>query len=123
MRHQSPCTMCGKSTRKFLLNDVTLGIPVCSYECEHKYLDALSSKEEAKLLGRLDNRITETKHRLKLCWTIAGTGVMIILLGFLAKTAAVFIAGALLATVCAFSTRYFEENKVRLTQTRKRIRV
>jgi hypothetical protein len=115
--------MCGKSTRKFLLNDVTLGTPVCSYECEHKYLDSLSSKEEAKLLGLLDNRISGTKHRLRLCWITAGIGVTIVLLGFLAKTAAVFIAGALLATVCAFSTRYFEEKIVKLTQTRKRIRV
>lgn len=123
MREKSPCTVCGKSTRNLLFNDNKLHIPICSYECEHKYLDTLSNKEEAKLLRCIDNRITQTKHRLRLCWTTAGVGVLVMLVGFLAKNAAVFIFGASLASVCAFLTRYLEEKTVKLTSTRKRISV
>jgi hypothetical protein len=123
MRKESPCTACGKLTRKYLFNDNKLGIPICSYECENKYLDTLNSKEEAKLLTHFDNRIAQAKQCLRLCWTAAAVGVLVILLGFLTATAAVFIVGASLATVPAFLTRYFEEKNVRLMRTRKRIRV
>jgi hypothetical protein len=123
MREESPCTVCGKSTRNLLFSDNKLHIPICSYDCEHKYLDTLSNKEEAKLLRHIDNRITQTKHRLRLCWTTAGVGVAGMLVGFLAKNTAVFIFGASLATFCAFLTRYLEEKIVKLTDARKSISV
>ena len=123
MREKRPCTVCARSTSKILFNDSKLCIPICSYECEHRYLDTLSYKDEAKLLSHYDNCITQAKHRLRLGWTTAGVGVLVILAGFLTKTVMIFIAGVFMATVCAFLTRYFEEKAVKLTQTRKRISV
>jgi hypothetical protein len=123
MRKESPCTACKKLTRRFLFSDNKLGIPICSYECENRYLDTLSYKDEAKLLTYFDNRIAEAKHRLRLSWYAAAVGVFVILLGFLTTTGEVFIVGASVASVSAFLTRYFEDKNVKLTWTRKRVRV
>lgn len=123
MFKENPCTVCGKSTPRLLFDDNKLRIPICSYECEHKYLDSLSKKEEERLVSRFDSRMARTKHLLRLCWATAGVGVLVILAGFLTKTAAVFIIGASLATICAFLTRYFEGKALKLAQTRKRIAV
>jgi hypothetical protein len=123
MRKESPCAACKKLTRRFLFNDSRLGIPICSYECENRYLNTLSNKDEAKLLTHFDNKIAEAKHRLRLCWYAAAVGVFVILLGFLTTSAAVFIAGASVATGSAFLTRYYEDKNVKLMRTRKRVRV
>lgn len=121
MKDKGPCSVCGQATRKLLFNDNALHIPICSYECKNRYLDALSDKEEANLLRRLDDRIELAKHRLKLCWTTASVAVLAILAGFLTKNATVFLCGASLASVCAFLIRYLEEKALKLTQTRKRV--
>ncbi len=121
MNRQSPCRVCGRSTRKFLFNDRTLGIPVCSYGCEHKYLDSLSGKEEARLLSCLDDMISETKRHHRLIWASAGAGVLVILLGFAVQSAEVFITGVLVASVCALFTRYFEERVAKLTRSKERV--
>jgi len=123
MIEESPCRVCGKSTIKFLFDDSKLRIPICSYECEQRYLDTLSYKEKAKLLSHSDNRIAKTKHDLRLCWAVAGIGALVMLAGFLTKAVAIFIAGTSLATACAFLTRYLEEKIMKLTQNRKRISV
>jgi hypothetical protein len=123
MIEESPCRVCGKSTLQFLFDDSKLRIPICSYGCEQRYLDTLSCKEKAKLLSHFDNRIAKTKHDLRLCWATAGVGALVVLVGFLTKAVATFIAGASLATVCAFLTRYLEEKITKLTQNRKRVSV
>lgn len=123
MFKENPCTVCGKSTPKLLFDDNKLRIPICSYECEHKYLDSLSKKEETRLVNRFENRIARTKHLLRSCWATAGVGILVILTGFLTKTASIFIVGASLVTICAFLTRYFEGRILELAQTRKRIAV
>jgi hypothetical protein len=123
MIEENPCKVCGKSTFQFLFDDRKLRIPICSYECEQKYLDTVNYKEKAELLGRFDNRIAKEKHDLRLCWAAAGVGALVVLLGFLLKAAPAFIAGASLATVCAFLTRYLEEKITKLTQNRKRVSV
>jgi hypothetical protein len=122
-REKNPCAVCGKSTPKSLFDDDELRIPICSYECEHRYLDTLTHKEEAKLLTRFDNRIAQTKHHLRLCWTTAAIGASVTLAGFFTRTVAVFLAGASLATLSAFLTRYLEEKTVKLTRTRRRISI
>jgi uncharacterized membrane protein YphA (DoxX/SURF4 family) len=96
---------------------------MCSYKCELRYLDALSYKEQASLLILFDSRIAQTKHSLRLCWTTVAVGVSVILVGFLTKSASVFLAGACLATFFAFLIRYFDEKTVKLTTTRKRISI
>lgn len=122
-REESRCTVCGDLTRKFLFNDNDLRIPMCSYKCENRYLDTISAKKEAILLDRFEKRINQSKHRLRLCWTIIGVGAMVTLVGFLTKTVEVFIVGASLATFCAFLARYFEERIVKLARIRERISV
>jgi hypothetical protein len=123
LRRKSACAVCGKSTLRLLLNDTRVNIPICSYKCELRYLDTISSKEQATLLTIFDERITQTKHSLRLCWTTAAVGVAVILAGLLTKNAAVFLAGASLAILFAFLIRYFEEKTVKLTNTRKRISI
>jgi hypothetical protein len=121
IRAQSLCTVCKKPTRKILFNDGKLGIPICSYECERKYLETLSRGDEAKVLSRLDGRIARTKYHLKLLWATAGVGVLLIVASLLTKIVIMFIPGALMATVCAFLTRHFEQKASKLTLTRQRI--
>lgn len=123
IREQSQCIVCKRPTRKLLFNDSRLRIPICSYDCEHRYLDALRAKDEANMLGHFDNCIARAKHHLRLCWTTAGVGVLVIVASLLNKIATLFIAGALIAGVSAFLTRHFEEKAVKLTLTRKRISV
>jgi len=123
IREQNPCMMCKRLTRKLLFNDSKLCIHMCSYECERKYLDTLSTQEEAKLLARFDHMRAQIKHRLRTCWITAGLSLMVILVGFLTRTPTIFIVGASLATVCAFLTRYFEDKTVKLTRIRERISV
>lgn len=121
MKEKGSCLVCGKQTRKQLLKDEELRIPICSYECEQKYLDTLGEEERAKLLTRFDNMITQTKHRLRLTWIAIGIGLLVTLVGFLAKTVEAFLVGVLLATTCAFLTRYFEERVTKLMGNRKRV--
>ena len=123
VREQSPCIVCKRLTRKVLFNDSKLHIPICSYECERRYLDTLGERDEANILSHLDNRIARAKHHLRLYWTTAGVGVLVIVAGLLTKIVTIFIAGAFIATVCAFLTRHFEEKAARLTLKRKRISV
>ena len=121
MKSQNLCTVCKKPTRKTLFNDGTLRIPIYSYECERRYLDTLTRTEEAKVLSHLDNRIARAKHQLKMLWATAGVGVLAIVASLLTKIVIMFIPGALIATVCAFLTRHFEQKATKLTLTRQRI--
>ena len=123
MIEESPCKVCGKSTLKFLFDDSKLHVPICSYECEQRFLDTLSYKQKAELLSRFDDRIVHAKHDLRLCWAATGLGALVVLAGFLTKNVVAFTAGASLATVCAFLTRYFEEKTTKLKQNRKRVSV
>lgn len=121
MNAQSLCTVCKKPTRKTLFNDGTLRVPICSYECERRYLDTLSRSEEAKVLSLLDSRIARTKNHLKLLWATAGVGVLLIVASLLTQIVIMFIPGAFMATLCAFLTRHFEQKVTKLTLTRQRI--
>lgn len=115
--------MCGALTRKLLFKDKKLDIPICSVECEHKYIDALSSKDTSKVLSRIDHRITEARLHNRVCWITAGSGVLLFFAAFLTKSFSVFIAGASLMSLGAFLTRYFEHKMTRLTRLRKRIAI
>jgi len=121
MKAQNLCTVCKKPTRKTLFNDSKLQIPICSYECERRYLDTLSRAEEAGVLSHLDSRIARAKLDLKLCWATAGAGVLLIIASLLTKIVTMFIPGAFLAVVCAFFTRHFEHRASKLTSIRQRI--
>jgi hypothetical protein len=121
IKAQSLCTVCKKPTRKTLFNDGNLSIPICSYECERRFLDALSRAEEARVLSHLDNAIARAKRDLKLCWATAGVGILLIVASLLTKIVTMFIPGAFLAVVCAFLTRHFEYKTTKLTSTRQRI--
>ena len=120
---ENHCAVCGQPTRTYLFKDNELKIPICTYGCEQKFVDNLSAKQETRLLNHFDKKISQAKRRLKLCWIAAGVGVMVTLMGFLAKTVTVFVVGASLATFCAFLTRYLEERTVRLTRIRERISI
>lgn len=121
MKAESLCTVCKKPTRKTLFNDCKLRIPICSYECERRYVDTLSRAEEARVLSHLDSEIAWTKLGLKLCWATAGVGVLLIVASLLTKIVTMFIPGAFLAVVCAFLTGHFEHRASKLTSTRQRI--
>lgn len=123
LREQGHCIVCKKPTRKLLFNDSKLHIPMCSYDCERRYLDTLGQRDEANMLSHFDSCIARAKHNLRLCWTTAGVGVLSIVVSLLTKIVTLFVAGVLIAGISAFLTRHFQEKAVKLTMTRKRISV
>jgi hypothetical protein len=119
----NPCIMCGEMTRKFLFNDKKLNIPICSGECEHKYIETMGRKDEGKVLSHLEHKIEKTKWHEKIGWTVAGVGLFLVIVGFLAKYAEVFLVGIFPMTIGAFSTRHFEAKIEKLTRMKKRIAI
>ncbi len=119
----SPCSACGKPTRRSLFDERQLGIAICSYNCQKKYIDSLSVKEETRILKYFDRRIATAKKQYRYSWIIGGISLIIILVGFVTKDASVFIVGAAVAVSSAFSTRHFEDRVTALTRSRRRIAV
>jgi len=123
MRNAEACSVCGNITSKFLFNDRKTGVTVCSWNCERKYLDALSQKEETRILNYLDDKIEKNKRNDRIGWTIAGSGLAIVAIGFFLKSAEVFIAGVFPLTFGAFSTRHFEDRINKLRKQKMHIRI
>ncbi len=119
------CSICGKPTRKFLFNDRTLGVHVCSRKCEYAYLKELvpNTKEQARVLTYLDQMILSYRKYARMAWTISGLGVVGLVLAFVFVSPLSFIAGGAVCTVGVFSSRYFEIKMYEISKTRKRIEI
>jgi hypothetical protein len=123
MARVRPCLVCGNMTSKSLFNARSLDIPICSARCEHQYVNAIDPSQEGPLLRYLDGKINATKGYKKNCWTIAGVGIVLLVVGLIIVNVLVFLAGAVSATFASFSLRYFEDRLEKLTKKRKRINI
>ncbi len=123
MRNAKNCANCGKMTTRFLFNDKLLDIPICSRKCEYEYLNTLtySKKEQINVLRYLDSEIEKNKRHEKIGWTVAGLGLLVIIVGALMPDATIFMVGVCPLTCGALSTRYFEDRRYQLIKLRKRI--
>ena len=121
IRKAEPCQVCGEPTRKLLFDDKTLGVSICSGKCEHQYVQTCSLPEETNMLRCLDQKIEKARRNEIIGWATAGTGVLLVALGFFATSALVFLIGVVPMAVGASSTRIFEERKAKLIKARKRI--
>lgn len=110
-------------TSNLLFGDRTLGVSVCSKECEQEYLGSLSSEDETRVLKRLDRRIETVKFQERICWATAILGVFALTVGFFLKDTNVFLAATVPMTVGAFLTRHFEKKNRRLVWMRRHIRI
>jgi len=119
------CAACGNPSKSFLFKDKQLGIPICSRKCEYEYLKNLSSgaAEHAMVVQYLDGKIKNYKKRNRIGWALSGTGVLLLLLGFLVPDMILFIAGVIVASLSALTTRHFEDTIRKLTIKRKRLAI
>ncbi len=125
MSKPEPCSICGKPTRRYLFNDKILGIHICSRKCEYTYLNELvpDTKEQAKVLMYLDQRIMNYRKYVQATWIISGLGVVGIVLAFVFVSPLSFIIGGAICTVGVFLSRYFETRMYEVSKTRKRIEI
>jgi hypothetical protein len=123
MTKARPCSVCGEMTPRFLFNDETLDVAICSGRCEHQYIQTSDSKQEAVMLRYLDDKIEKTKRDEKIGWTTAVVGLLLVAVGFFVKNVDVFLFGVLPMAGGALSTRHFEDRREKLTRTRKRIAI
>jgi len=108
-----------------LFGDKVLGVHVCSRKCERDYLSRLSpdSKEQFAVLKFLDESILRCQNYNRIGWIVSGVGVVPIVLAFVFVSASLLVAGAVVVTFGAFSTRYFENRIYELTKTRKSVEI
>jgi hypothetical protein len=118
-----PCVVCGKMTTKLLFRDKTLGVPVCSRNCEYQYLRKLTPdrKEQINMVRFLDETIEENKKYNRILWGVSGCGLVPIFVGIWLANAMLFLIGASVAAISALSTRHFEEKIDELMEERMRI--
>jgi len=125
MAKRMPCAACGNPSKSFLFKDKELGIPICSRKCEYDYLKNLSpgATEHTMVVQYLDSKIKKYKKRNRIGWGLSGAGVLLLLLGFLIPDVSTFIAGGIIASLSALTTRHFEDTVRKLTITRKRLAI
>jgi len=115
--------MCGKMTSGLLFNDKRLDIAICSRKCQYEYLGTCESTDEVNVLQYLDGEIEKARWRKKIGWMIAGSGLLIVAIGFFMSQATLFIFGVLPLTLGALSTSAFEDEIESLTKLRKRVAI
>ena len=127
------CEICGKATRKVLLEDASAKIYICSERCENEYFETLhgQDKELKEVLRYLDKKIAKVKKYELFCWIVALLGVAIILLGiFLVNVSATkeqiigpffFVAGVVPLTGSLLATSQLSKEEEKLLQKRKQL--
>jgi hypothetical protein len=125
MAKRIPCAACGNPSKSYLFKNKDLGIPICSRKCEHDYLKNLSpgATEHTMVVQYLDNKIKKYKKRNRIGWGLSGAGVLLLLLGFLIPDLSTFIAGTIIASLSALTTRHFEDTVRKMIITRKRLAI
>lgn len=123
MGETRPCSVCGKTTSRFLFNDRRLDIAICSRKCECEYLETCNSLDEIDVLRYLDNRIEKTRWHKKIGWMIASFGLLLVAVGYFISQVTVLVFGVLPMTLGALSTSHFEDKIDKLTRLRKRIAI
>jgi hypothetical protein len=112
-------------TSKLLFEDRKLNVVICSKPCEFEYMRraASDSDEQMRMLQYFDGRVKQAKRHENESWAIAGFGLLIVAAGFFMRNVQSLFAGIFPLTLGALSTRYFEDQRKKLTKLRMRIRI
>ena len=127
------CEICGKATRKVLLEDTSMKIYICSGKCEQEYFETLRGGDKAlqEVLRFLDKKIARMKKYELSCWMVTSLGIVIMLLGIVLINipptkeeligSTLFVAGIAPLTGSLLAISELSRQKQQLVEKRKQL--